>query len=71
LPGISTRALKGDDATYTLLEARIKDITNRRNDIAGQRIKMLEDAAFEGRPINQGAAVSLIIQAYELLDSVY
>jgi hypothetical protein len=71
LTGISTTALKGDDATYSLLEARIKDITAKRDDIAGQMIKMLEDAAFKERPINEATAASLIKQAYDLIDSVH
>jgi hypothetical protein len=71
LTGISTTALKGDDATYSLLEARIKEITAKRDDIAGQMIKMLEDAAFNDRPINEATAASLIKQAYDLIDSVH
>jgi hypothetical protein len=34
-------------------------------------IKMLEDAAFKDRPINEAKAASLIKQAYELIDSVH
>jgi len=70
LTGISTEALKGDDATYTLLEAQIRAVTARRNEIAGQMIEMLEDAAFKGQPINAPIAASLIGQAYDLLASV-
>jgi hypothetical protein len=71
LTGISTTALKGDDATYSVLEARIKDVTAKRDDIAGQMIKMLEDAAFNDRPINEAIAASLIKQAYDLIASVH
>jgi len=71
LTGISTKALGGDDATYSLLEAQIQDITAKRNNLAGQMIKMLEDAAFNDRPINEAKAATLIKQAYELLDSVH
>jgi len=70
LTGISTTALAGDDTTYSLLEAQIRDITEKRNQIAGQMIKMLEDAAFNDQPINEAVAASLIKQAYELLASV-
>jgi arylsulfatase A-like enzyme len=70
LTGISTEALKGDDATYTLLEAQIRAVTARRNEIAGQMIEMLEDAAFKGQPINAPIAASLIGQAYDLLAPV-
>ncbi|HEX3440345.1 MAG TPA: hypothetical protein VHT93_08360, partial [Pseudolabrys sp.] len=52
LTGISTKALKGDDTTYAALEAQIEGITARRNQIAGEMIDMLEDAAFNRRPID-------------------
>jgi hypothetical protein len=70
LTGISTTALKADDATYSVLEAKIRAITAKRNDIAGQMIAMLEDAAFRNRPIDEGAAAFLIKQAYDLIASV-
>jgi hypothetical protein len=70
LKGISTEALSGDDATYAALEAKIGDLTRRRNDIAGRMIDMLEDAAFDNRPIDEDEAWRLIGQAEELLASV-
>jgi hypothetical protein len=70
LTGISTTAFKGDDTTYMLLEAQLKAITKRRNEIAGQMIDMLEAAAFNNHPINEAAAARLIDEAYDLLDSV-
>jgi len=70
LTGISTQALSADDATYASLEARIRDITARRNEIAGQMIGLLEDAAFRNRAIDEQQAWSLIGQAEELLGSV-
>jgi hypothetical protein len=70
LTGISTTALKGSDATYTALEAQIKAITNRRNEIAAKMIEMLENAAFDDQPINEAKAVQLINQAFDLLDSI-
>jgi hypothetical protein len=70
LTGISTTALKGDDATYASLEARLDAITKRRNQIAGEMIEMLEAAAFDNRPIDRAAAARLIDEAYDLLDSV-
>jgi hypothetical protein len=69
LTGISTTALKGDDATYAALEARIDTITKRRNRIAGEMIEMLEAAAFDNRSIDETAAARLISEAYDLLDS--
>jgi hypothetical protein len=70
LTGISTTALKGDDATYASLEAQINAITKRRNQIAGEMIEMLEAAAFDHRSIDSAAAARLIDEAYDLLDSV-
>jgi hypothetical protein len=70
LTGISTTALKSDDATYTLLEAQINAITAQRNDIAGKIIDMLEKAAFDSHSIDEAKAVRLIDDAYKLIDSV-
>jgi hypothetical protein len=70
LTGISTTALAGDDATYAILEAQIRAITARRNDIAGQMIAMLEAAAFDNQPIDEAKAVRLIGEANDLLASI-
>jgi hypothetical protein len=70
LTGISTTALEGDDATYASLEARLDAITKRRNQIAGEMIDMLEDAAFNRRPIDEAEAGRLIAEAYDLIASV-
>jgi hypothetical protein len=70
LTGISTEALSGDDATYAALEAKIGDLTARRNVIAGEMIDMLEDAAFDQRPIDEDRAWRLIEEAQDLLASV-
>ena len=70
LTGISTNALKGDDANYATLEAQIKSITAKRNNIAGQMIAMLEDAAFKNQPIDEAVAASLIKQAKDLIASL-
>ncbi len=70
LTGISTTALKSDDATYASLETQIRAITAKRNEIAGKMIAMLEDAGFDNRPINEAAAAALINQAFDLLASV-
>ena len=70
LTGISTRALKGDDTTYAALEDKIVDLTNRRNEIAGDMIEMLEGAAFRGQEIDEHAAKHLIDQAEDLLESI-
>jgi arylsulfatase A-like enzyme len=70
LIGISTDALKGDDGIYATLEAQIKAITAKRNEIAGTMIEMLENAAFKDQPINEAKAKQLIDQAFDLLDSI-
>jgi hypothetical protein len=70
LTGLSTRALKGDDTTYAALEDKIVDLTNRRNEIAGEMIEMLEGAAFRGQEIDENAAKHLIDQAEDLLASI-
>lgn len=60
---ISTTALEGDDATY----AQLATVTARRNQIVGQMIERLENAAFNGQPIDEGAAGRLIDEAYHLI----
>jgi hypothetical protein len=67
---ISTRAVNGNDATYNDLTARLADITNRRDALAGQMETLLEAAAFSGEGIDGDQARSLIEQAHDLLDEV-
>ncbi len=68
LVGISTRALKGDDAIYAALEDKITDLTGRRNEIAGKMIAMLENAAFNNQKIDEDEARRLIDKAHDLLE---
>jgi hypothetical protein len=70
LTGISTEALKGDDATYARLEGQIVDLTNKRNAIASRMIAILEAAAFDDQAINEAEAKDLIDKAEELLASI-
>lgn len=70
LTGISTTATSGNDATYTAQSGQIRAITAQRNQVAGQMIAMLEDAAFNNKPIDEAAAASLIKQAQDLIASV-
>jgi hypothetical protein len=70
LTGISTQALEADDGNYALLEAKITQLTRRRNDIAGRMIAILETAAFDGARINEFEAEGLIWEARLLLESV-
>ncbi len=64
---LSTTGLEGNDATYALIEAKINQLTAKRNAIAGQMIALLEAAAFDGQPIDEGKAEHLIDQADDLL----
>ena len=70
LTGISTAALKSDDATYAALENKIMDLTKRRNEIALKMITILENASFHGHEINEEEAEHLIEQAEDLLGSI-
>jgi hypothetical protein len=64
----STKALEGNDATYTQIENRLIALTNKRNAIATQMISMLNAAAFGGQAINEHQARQLIQQGEDLLD---
>src|SRR5262249_9296151 len=70
LTGISTQALAGNDSTYNALESQIANLTSQRNPIASQMIAMLENAAFNGKKIDEVAAKNLIAQAQALLNTV-
>jgi hypothetical protein len=66
---LSTRALRGNNANYATLEAQIVDITNQRNNIAGQMIAILENSLFNGAPVDVKTANQLIEQSEKLLAS--
>ena len=71
---ISTAALESNaanDATYTALEGQLSQITTVRDGLAGQMLSMLENAAFNGQAIDEGAAKQLISQAQQLLNQVH
>ena len=67
----STRAIKSgspaDDSTYTNLENQLTSLTNDRNALAAQMISALEDAEFNGRPISEKQAQSLVAQGRALI----
>jgi hypothetical protein len=67
----STRALEsgnaGDDSTYTNLENQLIALTNDRNALARQMIDLLEGAEFDGHPIDQQTAQSLVAQGQSLI----
>jgi hypothetical protein len=71
LTGIATRAAESSsDTTYAVLDERIKDITAKRNEIAGEMLSILEGAEFGGREVEPWRAAQLILEADRLLASV-
>lgn len=58
------------DATYNQLENNLINLNVQRDALAGQMIQILEDAAFNGKPIDPAVASSLIQQANQLLQQV-
>jgi hypothetical protein len=67
---LATHALAGDEAGYAAFEARLAQLTAKRNALAAQMIAILEGAAFDHAPINENVAQELIEGANELLQSV-
>jgi hypothetical protein len=63
----STKALEGDDATYTSIEGSIGSLTSQRDTLAGQIKAALSAAAFDGTAISQSQAQSWIDQANQLI----
>jgi hypothetical protein len=66
---LSTKGLVADDATYAAHEAKITELTTRRNEIAGRMITLLEGAAFGNTPIDEHEANELILAALILIAS--
>ena len=64
----STRALAGDDATYTAIEAQIASLTTQRDALAAPIRTALNGAAFRRRPVDEQQAQAWIQQAQSLLD---
>jgi hypothetical protein len=71
---VSTKALESgnssDDSTYTNLESQLSSISIKRDALAAQMIALLENAAFNGQPINEQQANQLISQGQALLNDV-
>src|ERR1700690_2684028 len=57
----STQALAGDDATYAAIETKIAALTTERDALAATMIKMLEDAEFNGKPLDPKQVLKLAI----------
>ena len=64
---ISTKALKGDDATYAELEKRIGDFTRQRDAVASAMIALLDGAAFNGGRVEEKQVEALIGRAGRLI----
>jgi len=58
-----------NDATYTQIESEIELWTAQRDTIASQMRDMLEEAAFSGQALDEGAAKALIQQANTLISA--
>lgn len=70
---ISTKALESHsagDKTYTQLETKLSEIGGQRDNIAQQMLTLLENAEFNGKPINAQQAQHLIDQGNALLKEV-
>jgi hypothetical protein len=68
---VSTKALESgsasDDSTYASLENQLSTLGAQRDALAAQMIGLLEGAEFNGQPISNSQAQSLIAQAKSLL----
>jgi hypothetical protein len=70
----STTALasnSADDTTYTQIESQIQSLTSQRDALASQMKAALDAATFEGQPITEQQAQSLVAQAQTLFDHAH
>jgi hypothetical protein len=72
---VSTAALKSgsssDDSRYAALQARIADLTSRRDALAEEIKGMLDAAAFGSSPVNERRARQLSGEAQSLLEQAH
>jgi hypothetical protein len=71
---VSTRALESNaagDATYTDLENQLAALGDQRDKLAGHMRDALSAATFDGKPLNELDALSLIDQGQSLLASMH
>jgi len=59
-----------NDATYTSIEGQLASFAAQRDALVAQIVPLLEAAEFNGTPIPEATAQSLIQQAQSLLSSV-
>jgi hypothetical protein len=67
---VSTKALAGDDQTYSNLEGQLSSLTQQRDALAAQIIQVLEGAEFNGQSVNSKTTNSLVNQAQQLLQQM-
>jgi hypothetical protein len=67
---ISTKALAGDNSTYTSLENQLSLITTLRNHLADKMLKQLTAAEFQGQPLPEPEGRELIVESQALLNHV-
>lgn len=67
---ISTKALAGNDSTYSNLENKLAGITSTRDLLSGEMVGELENAEFNGQPLSQNNVQTLVDESYQLLDYV-
>jgi hypothetical protein len=67
---ISTKALAGDDPTYTDLENKLSVVTSSRDILADQMSALLEGAEFGNKQIPQRDARTLVRESEQLLEYV-
>jgi len=66
----STKALEGDDPTYTSIEGSIGSLTSQRDTLASSIRSAFDAAAFSGTPINSSQAQTWINQASSLISQM-
>jgi hypothetical protein len=67
---VSTRALAGDDHTYSKLENKLSGVTSTRDTLADAMSQLLEGAEFGGKQISGRDASMLVGQSQQLLEYV-
>jgi hypothetical protein len=67
---VSTKALAGDQDTYTKLEGQLAFITSLRNHLADEMLEKLTAAEFHGERIGESEGRELIAKARALVDYV-
>lgn len=63
---VSSKALASndeDDATYTSLEARLGNLTEERDELAGEIAAALNGAEFGGTPLAPGKSIAMLVRA--------